>query len=342
MLLELKKPTQNATVSLQTATQKTFIAQEEQRAKMDGNLTFRWYALEKEGTDRTIPRPVEFAWEDREESENRQGYYFLLVSETEDMVAPQVYITGDCHFPVYNLKVDTVYYWCVQKNGKRSEISVFRTEYTLPRNLKIDNLSNFRDMGGYKVQNGRIRQGLVYRGGEFEQHIHLSPEGVKELKRLGIRTELDMRGEVKDTVDFTTAELFGIRRVYVPCIPYEGVFDSPKRKMCKDFYKVFASVKNYPIYFHCWGGADRTGTFAFILGAFLGMSIEDLIYEYEYTSLSVWGTRSRNYEKFQAFLRQFMELSGATLQEKGRTFLQEYAGLTDKQLRVIYDMLVEK
>ena len=40
-----------------------------------------------------------------------------------------------------------------------------------------------RDMDGYKVREGRSRQGPVFRGGEFELHMHLSEDGTKELRR---------------------------------------------------------------------------------------------------------------------------------------------------------------
>lgn len=342
-MLELLFPAKNSTVSLQTSAQKTFIGEEKRRAEMDGELTFRWYDLEKEGTDRTIPLPVTFSWKDNAENEEvNDAYYYLLVSENADMSKAWVFITKDFSYDVYNLKVNTTYFWCVQKNGKRSEIYSFNTLLTLPRCLKIDGISNVRDIGGYSVDKGKIRQGLVYRGGEFELHMQLSPDGANELCRLGIRTELDMRGEAEGKVDFTTAETLGLKRIFVPSVPYQSVFEKDYQKCVIDFYKVFTKKNNYPIYFHCWGGADRTGTFAFILGAFLGMSLSDLIYEYEFTSLSFWGIRSRNYCNFREFLKQFMSLPGDTLHEKGETFLRKYARLTDKQIENIYKLLVQK
>ncbi len=343
-MLELTSPPKGATVSLQTSAQKTFTEEEERRANMDGALTFRWYALEKEGTDRSLPLPVTFSWEetlDEGETETAADYY-LLISEHEDMREPWVYITGERSQEVYNLKVGTEYFWCVQKEGCRSAVSSFKTTLTLPRFLKIDAVSNVRDMGGYAVEEGHIRQGLVYRGGEFELHMHLSREGAEELRRVGMRTDLDMRGEAIGKVDFATSEAVGMTRVFVPSVPYADVFLPEHRPAVKKFYKVFADPKSYPIYYHCWGGADRTGTFAFILGAFLGMRYEDLIYEYEVTSLSIWGLRSRNYAGFKDFLALFMALPGESLREKATAYLKKYASMTDKQLATVYDLMVEK
>ena len=302
-MLELKTPLQNERVSLQTGEQNAFIAAEKERAEMDGTLTFEWYDLEKQGTDRSRPLPVTFCWNEiKEDTHDNEGSYYLLLSEHMNMQDPWVYIPKQTYYDVYNLKVDTTYVGCVQKNGRRSEFFSFQTLLTLPRCIKIDNVSNVRDMGGYKVREGRIRQGLVYRGGEFELNMHLSDDGAKELRRLKIRTELDLRDEAREKVDFTAPEVLGINRVYVPCYQYAEVFNEEKRSALNPFFKIFADSANYPIYYHCLAGADRTGTFAFLLGAFLGMDLVDLILEYEFTSLSIWGIRSRNYVEFQHFL----------------------------------------
>ena len=349
-MLKLKKPFNGASVCLQTKDQRAFIEDEAGRAKIDGSLTFQWYDLEKQGVDRTIPLPVSFEWEydiadgleDAERDAERDAYFYLLVSESEDMRGAWAYITRDTSFDVYNLKIGTEYFWCVQRNGKRSEVLSFETQPTCPRCLRIEKVSNMRDLGGYSVEGGKIRQGLLYRGGEMETHMCLTPLGAEEIKRLGIRTEIDMRGEAAGKVDYTTAECLGVKRVFVPSVPYHYLFAKEQRLPIKRFFNVLANKKNYPIYFHCWGGADRTGTFAFIIGAFLGMSYSDLILEYEFTSLSVWGTRTRNYWEFQEFIKLFFALPGETLKAKATAFLKEKAGLTDKQLLAIYDTLVEK
>ena len=339
-MITLQNPPNGATVCLQTEAQAQFYRDECRRAQMDGALTYSWDALVKQGEDRSFPAPVAFAWEEHD-AEKLGASFFLLVSENEDMTQPWVYITSETAYEIYNLKVGTQYYWCVQKNGSRSAVHSFYTSATMPRCLKIDGISNVRDMGGYVVQGGRIRQGLVYRGGEFELHMHLGEDGARELVRLGIRTELDMRGEAVGKVDFTAAEAVGIKRVLIPNAPYSAVFDPGLAPNAQGFFKVFVTPESYPIYYHCWGGADRTGTFAFILGAYLGMKLEDLIDEYEFTSLSIWGIRTRNYGEFRNFLQRFMALPGETLQKKATSYLKEYAGLCDAELATIKEIMVE-
>ena len=107
-------------------------------------------------------------------------------------------------------------------------------------------------------------------------------------------------------------------------------------------FSAFTRPENYPIYFHCRGGADRTGSYAFILGALLGMSLDDLLLEYELTSLSIWGARLRKHRLFAPFLEAFMALEGETLSDKARTFMRNNAGLTDSEIDKISEILTQR
>lgn len=334
-------PAKNAVVNLESDYQKRFACDEIKRQKIDGKLIFTCYDPELKGKDMTHPMPVVFSWEETDSEQKEVGCSFLLVSEYEDLRDPWVYITKDFSYSVYNLKVGTPYYWCVQKNGKRSETMSFQTAETLPRCLKIDGASNIRDMGGRVTPFGRIRQGLLYRGSEFELHMHLQPSGADELKRLGIRTEIDLRGEARDKVDYTVGELIGMRRAYLPIEAYASFFDKAYRTSLKSIFKLLADPKSYPIYFHCWGGADRTGTLAFVIGALLGVKYEELVFEYEFTSISVFGIRTRNYSEFCDFLEKFMELDGDSLSDKAHVYLKKYAGVTDMQIASIKKILLD-
>ncbi|MBR2023480.1 MAG: tyrosine-protein phosphatase [Clostridia bacterium] len=48
-------------------------------------------------------------------------------------------------------------------------------------------------------------------------------------------------------------------------------------------FKLFTDESNSPILFHCTHGADRTGTFAFLLSGMLGVGIDDLYRDFELT-----------------------------------------------------------
>lgn len=344
-MLKLLTPNAGAEVSLQTAIQKKFIAEEDKRRAMDGALTFRWYALEKEGCDRSLPEPVRFSWEDIPDEGGDPrcagGQYLLIVSEYADLRAPVVEMTETCEYDLYNLDIGKEYFWCVQKEGKRSEISSFRTAWDLPRCLYIDGVSNVRDAGGYRIPGGRVRRGMVYRGGEVERHMHITPKGIEQMKALGIRTDLDLRGEAVGVIEYPLLPLYGIDRVLLPIVPYAEIFEKKHRVALRKILKVFTKPKAYPIYHHCWGGADRGGTLAFLLGALVGMSLDDLYYEYEFTSLSIWGLRSRNYEPFRRMVEKLNGFPGDTLAEKTAAFFLSL-GLSEKDVTAIRTLLTEK
>lgn len=334
-------PKAGDTVSLYTDTQRTFRAEEERRKNLDGALTFKWYALENTGRERSIPEPVRFSFTDQAEDAHDEGY-LLLVSRYEDMRDPVFAIACDGKAEICNLMAGVTYYFCVQKDGVRSPVSYFHTALDLPRCVRIDGISNARDFGGYYVKGGRIRQGLLYRGSELERHCHPTETGMNDIRALGLRTDLDLRGEARDSVIYPTSLLLGMDYILLPTVPYAALFDKKYKKNTRRFFALLAKGSAYPIYFHCWGGADRTGSLAFLLGAFLGMKKEELIYEYEFTSLSCWGTRSRNHPPFMDFVAAFEAFPGEDYAEKADFFLGEALKLTQKQRNAIKDIFIER
>ena len=90
--------------------------------------------------------------------------------------------------------------------------------------------------------------------------------------------------------------------VLIPCAAYDGFLK--EKETAARLFRVFTDESAYPLYAHCWGGADRTGTLILLLSALLGVDEEALYADYEFTSLSVWGKRSIRSELFQAFLTE--------------------------------------
>ena len=76
---------------------------------------------------------------------------------------------------------------------------------------------------------------------------------------------------------------------------------------------------------HCTGGADRTGTVAFLFNALLGVSEAELIQDYEITTFSIYNTRSTQSgayaEMFQEFLNKLYTYEGETLSQKTENYM---------------------
>jgi len=212
-----------------------------------------------------------------------------------------------------NLEIATRYYWRVTKtaicyfNRKcepkcracmetvASGIGSFVTEDLAPRWIGLEGLvANVRDLGGRIGLDGRrIRQGLVYRGqglnensvdGEFQGKSRMTMEDVRYLKQdLGIRTDLDLRS-LGETADLAVSPLGADVRLYLhrsSC--YKGIFLREHMKVMAQNFRLFTERDNYPFYFHCIAGADRTGALAYVLNAVLGVSRQEIETDWEST-----------------------------------------------------------
>lgn len=241
---------------------------------------------------------------------------------------------------VQNLLLDTEYEWYVEANGERSEVSHFRTDAQPPRVMYVDGLSNVRDFGGFKTTDGkRIKQDMIYRTTELDCHLAITPEGIRTLEdELKIRTDLDIRGVGSSYKHHPILDQSRVQWINFPLAAYVNVFTEEQVNYYGQSYAILADEAVYPLIVHCFGGIDRTGTWLYILGAMLGVSENDLGLDYEFSSFSRWGCRSRRSEQFLEFLNGLYKY-GDTLQKAAIGFMKA-GGLTDEQLDKIRKLLL--
>ncbi len=192
-----------------------------------------------------------------------------------------------------------------------------------------------RDCGGWNTVYGkRIKQGLLYRGSEMNSHVNITEDGLKTLSDdLKLKSVLDIRGKTEKVEDVYKGNYMNI-----PGSSYNWLDNPASAKVLFDF---ICDTDNYPLYFHCWGGADRTGVLAFMIGCVLGMCYDDLLTDYEITSMSIYGPRSRNSDHFKSFITPFEQLSGETHNEKAANFLLG-CGITQQQIDTFRNFMTEK
>lgn len=266
----------------------------------------RWDKLEEVAEDRSFPGSVEFAWENS--GLPRAKSYSLLVSRDPDFSLLDVKrkVTGSSS-RVENLYIGERYFWKViaeAGNGRvvESPVRAFMTNPSVPRWIRVPGISNVRDMGGWPAgRSGHVRQGLVFRSSEMNSHVNIEKRGVRVLvDELKIRTDLDLRGDNEDTRPVLDSSR--VEWINVPVRPYGSIIDEENFESYRRVFEMFSEESKYPVLFHCWGGADRGGTVAFLLHALLGLRLSDLIMDYELTSFSRWGERTHKSEGFQALL----------------------------------------
>ena len=120
---------------------------------------------------------------------------------------------------------------------------------------------------------------------------------------------------------------------------------SPAR--IKDIFELFADEDAYPIYFHCNIGTDRTGCIGYLLGAYLGMSEEDLYVNYVFSNFGSIsggamgaGRSSSSITGETGYGSTVKSYPGDTLSEQAANALKDICGISQETLDKIREILV--
>ena len=226
----------------------------------------------------------------------------------------------------------------VTDDGKASQGFEFKTgDY--PRTISMGGIGNVRDVGGYPTSYGvRTKQGLIYRGMEI---IDVSISGhsvnykaeVEEAnqKYMNIGHEIDLKGDDSfnagnysclKQADGTTPIKFS----HLQVVAYDGFLTSDvSLGHLPEIFKILAKADEDKVYFHCWGGADRTGMVAFFLNAILGVSYTDLIEDFEITT-ETNNKRCHMHNSQNAHMPKFLNLfvTGQTFTRDGQEYTYTY------------------
>lgn len=190
------------------------------------------------------------------------------------------------------------------------------TMYLSNTGIKIEDVSNFRDLGGLKTKTGKqIIWGKFYRSGQLSK---LKTKKFTQFEDLNIKTVIDLRTDkeiTKKTDHLPPSVTYQIRQAYDDS---EDMFSKTKNQVLKGhittkqsdslvclFYAGYLIektevVKNImdtvlsnddSVLFHCSAGKDRTGMIAALLLTILDVDrstiIEDYILSNDYRKASI-------------------------------------------------------
>jgi tyrosine-protein phosphatase SIW14 len=93
----------------------------------------------------------------------------------------------------------------------------------------------------------------LYRGGQPTE------QGFQYLKQTGVKTIINLRAE--DNSEAPLVEHLGMKYVWIP-IPKVRPWSQISDDAIKQYFEVVNNRNNYPIFFHCHRGSDRTGFLA--------------------------------------------------------------------------------
>ncbi len=290
-----------------------------------------WLRLKETNPERSRPQPVTLTYAPAVDGE-------VLLQHPDGRITHHPAVAGKA--TLTNLLIGATYAWQISAAGERSETRTFQTAATPPRLLLVDGISNVRDFGGFTTKDGRrVRQGLLYRTSEMDTHVEITEAGKEALYALGIRTDLDIRG-CNDEHRAPALDTDKVEWINIPLVAYEKIFEDDRHIAAYGkAYALLAEADRYPMIVHCWGGIDRTGCWLFILGGMLGVEPEQLYLDYEFSSFSRWGKRSRYSEQFSAFSERLMAY-GSNVEQACRSFMLA-AGVSEAQMARIKDMLLE-
>jgi hypothetical protein len=298
--------------------------------------------------NRGFPLGVHLVWESAGSLTLDDRRYDVFLSNQSDLENARIW-TGlaQIFLDLYDLRLGKRYYWKVveRRRGRitaESSLGWFDTHPQPPRWLSAHGIANLRDAGGWNVNpGGRIRQGLLYRSVELNNHFRISRAGRRFLTdELKIRTDLDLRGPEEKPGPVLDRER--VAYVNAPVDAYDNITLPWSREGFRLAFETLARPESYPVLVHCWGGADRTGTLVFLLNGLLGVAPEDLYHDYELTSLSGVGRRLVTSPDFQNMLAvlQGYAAPGAPLVQQIEGYLADI-GITPGQISSMRAYLVE-
>lgn len=303
------------------------------------------------------PNALRLDWSASYDGKFTRTHYVVEIKDDNEQFNTMYVTTTEPYADVYNLCIGTVYSWRVTahfSNGKTSvsDWSTFYTQDVAPRNIYVDGITNVRDLGGWHTENGRVRQGMIYRSGRMnvsEQPnvvIEITQNGIDVMRNvLGIKTEIDLRvpnAHNTETGGITSSPL-GEDVNYVNC-PLEwntGNYLTNNLGSVRYFFELASNINNYPLVFHCNIGTDRTGLFAFLINGLLGVSEEDLYRDYLFSNFGdINNTRTLSSIQ-NNYLATINSYPGNTLSERIENCLIDLVKVPQWEIDAIKSILLE-
>lgn len=134
---------------------------------------------------------------------------------------------------------------------------------------------------------------VLFRGAQPKE------QGLAELKKLGVTTIVDLRGEGPDTIAWERKETesLGMRFVHIPV----SGWSPPTDEQVGEFLALFRGGGHEKVFVHCRFGDDRTGVFV----ATYRMAVEKWSPEQAMSEMYFFGFNGFWHPSMKKFIREF-------------------------------------
>lgn len=167
--------------------------------------------------------------------------------------------------------------------------------------IPVPGTYNFRDVGGMPAQNGRVRNGVLFRSDGLHR---LGADGRAELRRLGVGIVIDLRDEneaafMPDDLDGLDVEVLrlpvfegsgasqGAEGISLDAL-YERII-TQHAPIVVNALREIASAGERSVVVHCTAGKDRTGIVVALALLAVGVDRETVIEDYARTEANLAG-----------------------------------------------------
>ena len=231
---------------------------------------------------------------------------------------------------------------------EESPIKIFKVDTQAPRNISAGNMPNVRDMGGrVTYAGGKIKQGLIYRGAgnKFDQRSSVDDDCKNVLlKQLKIKTEINVANGDGNNINLSGVALKNCYMDYGN-VPYSNLARNAER--VRQVMDILADETNYPVFYHCRIGTDRTGITGMMIGGLLGIPFNEVFQDYCFSNFApIDGQRfpnkpsDPNGDDPAKYIDEILAMPGKTYQEQTYNALLAIGCPADK-LNTIIDIMTE-
>lgn len=301
-------------------------------------------------SEKSFPNPVTLAWEHLPAADKKLSYYSVSFGQNSDLSdGYDVRGTTSKSISLYNVYLGNNYFKVMAHYADGStdstDIQILKVNEQAPRNLKLGNLSNCRDIGGRTTYNGgKVRQGLLFRTAE-----PTSDAKEEMVNHLGVKTEIYVKDGGKS--EGTSSSALGSSVYYYNCSMDYGTAAysnlSRNAERLRKVFSILAKSSNYPVFYHCRIGTDRTGLVGILSNGVLGIPFNEVLQDYGFSNFGkIDGLRyahkasDPNGDDCSKYIDEILKLPGNNFQEQCYNALRSI-GVPQSDLDSFINIMVE-